>query len=364
VAAQHPVAPAEVIVVDDRSEDETAAVAEEMGARVLRHEQNSGAATARNTGIAAAANDWIALLDSDDEWLPQHLATLWRLRGDHVVVAAAALRCANGADRGRYLGPPGQRPVVIRDPATLMYPANFIPAMGVMVKREALLAAGGYNTEHRYAEDFELWLRMLEHGTAIVSPRVTSIYQEHEGQKSRHPRYRARSNAVASHYSDRSWWNDRILFRRRAGEHWDDLRDAVRARRWSDARRPAAGLLLRPTGLLAVAEVVRWREGVKRRSGTVARDGGPTVAIMPGSEAFRTRARADARGRPTIDLGERSTLAAALRLALRPAGVAYAGSRLQAALVRAAGVRPVRSAQELQRAVRDDIDMTETTNDS
>jgi glycosyltransferase involved in cell wall biosynthesis len=358
VAAQRPWQPAEVIVVDDCSTDDTVAVAEAMGARVLRHEENRGAAATRTTGIKAATHEWIALLDSDDLWLPQHLATLWRMRGDHVVVAAATLRCSNGSQTGRYHGPPGRRPVVVSDPATIMYPANFIPSMGVMIRRDAFVASGGYVTEHRYAEDFGLWLRMLEHGTAIVSPRVTSIYVEHAGQKSRHSVYRDRANAVARHYADRSWWNDRILFRRRAGEQWDDLRDAVRQRRWRDARRPAAGLLLHPTGLLAVAEVMRWREGVKRRSGTVARDGGPTVAIMPGGSASRGRAAADSQGRPAIDLSGRSALSATLRLARRPAGVAYTESRLQAALVKAVGVRPVRSAEELARAVRDDIDDT------
>lgn len=88
----------------------------------------------------------------------------------------------------------------------------------------------------------------------------------------------------------------------------------------------------------------------------MARDGGPTVAIMPGGSDFRARAEADADGRPIVDLGDRSTAAAVLRLAFRPAGVAYARSRFQAALVRAAGVRAVRDADELRRAVRDDIE--------
>lgn len=147
VAAQSPGKPAEVIVIDDCSDDDTVAVAESMGAWVIRHERNMGAATARNTGIEAASNEWVALLDSDDLWLPHHLDTLWRLRDDHVVVAAAALRCANGSATGRYLGPAGRRPVVVSTPATLIYPANFIPAMGVMVRKER--RAGRGRIQHR-----------------------------------------------------------------------------------------------------------------------------------------------------------------------------------------------------------------------
>jgi glycosyltransferase involved in cell wall biosynthesis len=67
----------EILVVDDASSDGTAeAVAElrEKRIRVLRHSQNRGAAAARNTGIEAAQGDWIAFLDSDDEWDQRKLA--------------------------------------------------------------------------------------------------------------------------------------------------------------------------------------------------------------------------------------------------------------------------------------------------
>ncbi|MFC5367586.1 glycosyltransferase family 2 protein [Salinirubrum litoreum] len=66
----------EVIVVDDASTDETLAVLEEYDdprLTVLEHETNSGASAARNTGIAVAEGDYVALLDSDDEWAPEKL---------------------------------------------------------------------------------------------------------------------------------------------------------------------------------------------------------------------------------------------------------------------------------------------------
>jgi len=65
----------EIIVVDDGSGDGTAAQAEALGARVIRHAQNRGAAAARNTGIAAARGALVAFLDSDDAWFPSKLAT-------------------------------------------------------------------------------------------------------------------------------------------------------------------------------------------------------------------------------------------------------------------------------------------------
>jgi glycosyltransferase involved in cell wall biosynthesis len=70
-------APHEIVVVDDASRDDSAEAVAALGdprIRLLRHERNRGASAARNTGIAGATGEWIALLDSDDEWEPEKLA--------------------------------------------------------------------------------------------------------------------------------------------------------------------------------------------------------------------------------------------------------------------------------------------------
>jgi glycosyltransferase involved in cell wall biosynthesis len=73
-ALKQTVAPLEVIVVDDGSEDDSAAVAESFGApvRVLR-ERHAGQAAARNRGLAIAAGEFIAFLDADDIAVPQRI---------------------------------------------------------------------------------------------------------------------------------------------------------------------------------------------------------------------------------------------------------------------------------------------------
>ena len=66
----------ELIVVDDSSTDDTEDVIGSFAdprIRYLRHETNRGGATARNTGIRVACGEYIAFLDSDDEWLPEKL---------------------------------------------------------------------------------------------------------------------------------------------------------------------------------------------------------------------------------------------------------------------------------------------------
>ena len=72
-------APAEIIVVDDGSVDDTQSVAESYGQTVRYvHQANGGVAAARNRGVREAECDWIAFLDSDDYWVPEHLRRMAR----------------------------------------------------------------------------------------------------------------------------------------------------------------------------------------------------------------------------------------------------------------------------------------------
>jgi len=65
----------DLIVVDDGSTDDTAARIQGMDARIrILRQDNQGVTAARNTGLAAVRGDLVAFLDSDDEWLPHHLA--------------------------------------------------------------------------------------------------------------------------------------------------------------------------------------------------------------------------------------------------------------------------------------------------
>src|SRR5215470_13556316 len=76
VRAQTQVA-AETIVVDNGSTDASPRLAEAAGARVLRLDR-PGVSRARNAGIRAATQPWIAFLDADDRWQPGKLAAQWQ----------------------------------------------------------------------------------------------------------------------------------------------------------------------------------------------------------------------------------------------------------------------------------------------
>ncbi len=141
VAAQRGVRPCRVIVVDDASSDGTAELARSFGVGVVERHVNGGQAAARNSGVGAAEGvEWIALLDDDDEWLPDHLATLWSNRDGHVLVAGTSLRV-----RGRHVrahGAVSGEPEVVRSPARLLFPENSFTISATMVRRDVLVGSG------------------------------------------------------------------------------------------------------------------------------------------------------------------------------------------------------------------------------
>ena len=95
----------EVIVVDDHSPDSSAQIAERAGARVVRHDQNRGAAAARNTGARAARGGVLLFLDSDVVPSSDLAAVTLRLFEDDSVSAATgcyAAEPANDTDFARY----------------------------------------------------------------------------------------------------------------------------------------------------------------------------------------------------------------------------------------------------------------------
>jgi glycosyltransferase involved in cell wall biosynthesis len=164
VLAQEP-GPLEVLVCDDGSMDETAErFSDDPRVRYVRVEPNRGTpAPARNAGVASARGEWVAFLDDDDEWLPGKLAAQLAHADQADVVATNAK-----TTEGELYFP--SAPAVHRPARGELLAANPVIQSSAMVRRERLLAAGGFPEEPwlRGLEDYAAWLSLADTGARFV----------------------------------------------------------------------------------------------------------------------------------------------------------------------------------------------------
>jgi glycosyltransferase involved in cell wall biosynthesis len=194
----------EIIVVDDASSDETPWIlrGKWQGApdrRCIFLSANRGPAAARNRGIAEARGEWLAFLDADDLWLP------WRL--DVQMKAArgqpsAIMWCGGTVPFGRG-GTGGNeetgevpaqgggnwteeeiaghaRPVPLAEFAE----HNPVATSTVLVRRDAVKNAGGFDEAFRGPEDYDLWMRLAARGAIARLDLPLSRYRSVSGSLS------------------------------------------------------------------------------------------------------------------------------------------------------------------------------------
>ena len=181
--------PDEVIVVDDHSTDDTAAIVQRwisvLPIRLLKNEQNIGCGHSRALAIAAATGDVIATLDADDIWLPDHLRLLVPLMTDpSVIVATRPIRWAPGygLDTSRVGVPPDVPDPTSQEAEILRY--NFL-FVGSLFSRLAIEGVGG-GSLRRTVDDWDVWIRLIVAGgcRAVAAPHETVLYRSHSGSLS------------------------------------------------------------------------------------------------------------------------------------------------------------------------------------
>lgn len=174
----------EVIVVDDGSEDRTAAIVSEIVSRdarvhLIRHSTRQGVSAARNVAIEAAQGEWIAMLDSDDWFAPQRLQCLIehaRIHGfdgviDNLMMVDALTEAHLGEAFPRvWLNPAHPIPIALPVSRDIPYHQD---GMGFgyckpMFNRLAFLqAVGGYDRRFKCGEDLLALQTFLFHGAKM-----------------------------------------------------------------------------------------------------------------------------------------------------------------------------------------------------
>jgi glycosyltransferase involved in cell wall biosynthesis len=165
--------PDELIVVNDGSPDReavAAAIAPYGPMLTLIEQANEGAAAARNRGMAATKAEYIALLDADDEWYPtfleEQLATLTAHPDIDLIYSDGLITGQTALAGQRFMQScPSTGPVTLE---SLLAQRCTVLLSGVVMRRRAALAVGGFDLAIRRGQDFDLWLRMAHHGSHLA----------------------------------------------------------------------------------------------------------------------------------------------------------------------------------------------------
>lgn len=162
----------EVIVVDDGSIDNTETVIDSIRderVRLLKSTGNSGAATARNTGVDAANGDWIAFQDSDDVWYIDKLQKQVDYLKDHADVDMVSHPIKAVFDDGSELI---TRFVESKDIVRFLAERNCFDTPTMLIRRDCFIKLGGFDARLKALEDWEFALRFADKYKIGMIPEV------------------------------------------------------------------------------------------------------------------------------------------------------------------------------------------------
>jgi glycosyltransferase involved in cell wall biosynthesis len=201
MAQRHPAD--EVIVIDDGSTDNTRELLQNQFPQVTYlYQENAGVSAARNQGIRQASGDWIALLDSDDEWLP-----------DKLEKQVAAIQNQPGYPlchcdeiwirRGKRVNPMKKHAKAGGWIFERCLPLCAISPSAALIKKSLLEEMGLFDEDLPACEDYDLWLKICsQYPVLYVDEPLLKKYGGHEDQLSQQHwgmdrfRIRALDNAI------------------------------------------------------------------------------------------------------------------------------------------------------------------------
>jgi glycosyltransferase involved in cell wall biosynthesis len=184
----------EVVVVVDGPDDETRTALDQLGddrLRVIVLPEKSGAPNARNVGAQAARGRWTALLDDDDEWLPEKLGVQLKLAGEATAATpVVATRLLNRTPRAEYVlprrlpadGEPLSEYFTVR--RGLFHGEGFIQTSTILAPTE-LFARVPFTVGLRRQQELDWTLRAVRHDDVglIVAPEPLVVWHQDEDRE-------------------------------------------------------------------------------------------------------------------------------------------------------------------------------------
>src|SRR5262245_33102769 len=169
----------EIIVVDDGSKDDTRTHLLAYGDRIRPFFQaNGGASAARNLAMRKASGSWIAFLDDDDVWVPEKIEQQWKLVENNP--ALGLVYCSDYAvdEQLRVLYERKAQASNRGEVFERLLIKNFIFTSCVMARRDAVEKAGYMQKEFKFAQDWDLWLKIAAENPVDFAAAPLVLYRQ------------------------------------------------------------------------------------------------------------------------------------------------------------------------------------------
>ncbi len=222
-----------LLVIDDGSKDGTLAVARDRAAHDPRvhvlSQPNQGIAATLNRGLAMLDDEWVFLMHADDVMMPHRIERQREFVASQSSAAVVSALVLYIDSKGRTLGH-GRSPFTVHGAAAAAARRGELVAVNhpsCVLRREAVLAVGGYRQEFWPAEDCELWSRLLAAGhDVVVQDEYLLRYRIHGASA---------SISQGRSMQEKTIWLERRLAARRDGipePSWEEFLASRRADPW------------------------------------------------------------------------------------------------------------------------------------
>ena len=187
--------PLEIVIVNDGSKDDghTASLGQAFAARypervVYIEQPNGGVASALNTAIASMTGDIFCWLSHDDLFEPNKLerqVEFWRALNRENAILFSDYQLINSAGEPTY-AVRFDREMFRKAPQLPLF-RGAINGCTIFAPLDLIRAAGGFEEQYRYTQDYWLWLKLWENSEFFHQPEILVRYRQHEGQDSHKP---------------------------------------------------------------------------------------------------------------------------------------------------------------------------------
>jgi hypothetical protein len=174
----------EILVVDDGSTDETESVVRGFpGVKYLKMTENGGGGAARNLGVSRSQSDFVAFLDSDDEWMPEKTAKQVAVLDRDPGLGAVYSRHF-GYDDGSGVRVEQHPPLYRGNIRNVLLTGRCPKTVSLfMLRREAFAGVGGFDEALTAFQDTDLWLRMCGAWAFEAIDEALVVVHEHPGPR-------------------------------------------------------------------------------------------------------------------------------------------------------------------------------------